>query len=837
MEANRIKTIIDNVIDSCPNIMELIRNTSADGGRASCDDLYSGGYILFDVNDEALALSDPIPCRMIVSSEDDFLRFDIICSHSCWIMEDAKQRPVEIGSLLFDAIHGKQFLNDSALLFWSAEQMAISDELGGFTVLFGTQDFLTAEQKNPFPAFDVIIREILSRMAMSDEVRTLLGLKQERDKTANMLLTEGAVKLTQTIETKDNPYLILSVSFSTGYSISIDIVGMSEEDIWQLNELLEDIVLSVPGTKTQNRGEIASLSDSLKVNSMNYSLTYNSEEIYQVVPPEKIPRKKPNFFCDIEALNHLLNLDVSGCEAVNELTVSLIELPFWFSFTQDEDNWIFDTYSQGELFSRDSSLGLDRGRLIVNKSTGEGQGTTTIEELKDNMGAFFRACKNLSCFIQMEHMHDLFKRLDPEKAGILLTVNENSLSYKVVTGKDRPDLTCYTLKGEIIQGRPYMEDFWERSKFDLMDWDSVLKLAEDGDLDAMDKVALAFLNGEHGIKYTIEADAEKAVFWYRKMAEAGSSNGMFNLGLHYAKGYGIERNFEQAAYWMEQAALAGDEDALGPAKEYRRLNDLLLKAEKGDAVAQAEIAGAYMALGGSLEQAGAGDDYSESLKWARMAAEKDIGEAFWVLALAYEHGRGVDEDIQQAVRYYEMGANLGHPNCQHSLGCYYARGEVVEEDHRKAFDLFLKSAEQGYGLAMRDVGRCYQFGSGTMGNMKTAVEWYEKACEVLDDPELAQKTAIFKSLADVDEHWGEDYPGDFDEDGNDLEMPDKYLTGIAPDEVSAAWRYEDELDEQGYLPNEVHGDDAWNDLPRVHQKALEGDQKAVDILKGLDSLG
>lgn len=81
--------------------------------------------------------------------------------------------------------------NIDDLLEYSAEQMAISDELGGFTVLFGTQDFLTAEQKNPFPAFDVIIREILSRMAMSDEVRTLLGLKQERDKTANMLLTEG----------------------------------------------------------------------------------------------------------------------------------------------------------------------------------------------------------------------------------------------------------------------------------------------------------------------------------------------------------------------------------------------------------------------------------------------------------------------------------------------------------------------------------------------------------------------------------------------------------------------------------------------------------------------
>jgi TPR repeat protein len=28
---------------------------------------------------------------------------------------------------------------------------------------------------------------------------------------------------------------------------------------------------------------------------------------------------------------------------------------------------------------------------------------------------------------------------------------------------------------------------------------------------------------------------------------------MFNLGLHYAKGFGVERDFEKALYWMEQA--------------------------------------------------------------------------------------------------------------------------------------------------------------------------------------------------------------------------------------------------------------------------------------------
>lgn len=145
---------------------------------------------------------------------------------------------------------------------------------------------------------------------------------------------------------------------------------------------------------------------------------------------------------------------------------------------------------------------------------------------------------------------------------------------------------------------------------------------------------------------------------------------------------------------------------------------------------------------------------------------------------------------------------------------------------------------------MRDVGRCYQFGTGTMGNMKKAVEWYEKACDVLDDPELAEKTKIFKSMSEFDEHWGEDYPGDFDENCDpdsesdidpDLDT-DKYMTGIVPDEVSAAWRYEDELDREGYLPDELHGDSAWKDLPRVHQKAAEGDKKAVEILKALNEL-
>ena len=83
-----------------------------------------------------------------------------------------------------------------------------------------------------------------------------------------------------------------------------------------------------------------------------------------------------------------------------------------------------------------------------------------------------------------------------------------------------------------------------------------------------------------------------------------------------------------------------------------------------------------------------------------------------------------------------------------------------------------QAAEQGYGLAMRDLGRCYQFATGTPGNMKTAIEWYEKALEKIDDPELEQKTALFKTLADTDPEFYEDYPEAEEDDDDDSEAED-----------------------------------------------------------------
>jgi len=55
----------------------------------------------------------------------------------------------------------------------------------------------------------------------------------------------------------------------------------------------------------------------------------------------------------------------------------------------------------------------------------------------------------------------------------------------------------------------------------------------------------------------VAKDAEQAVSWYRRAAEAGHAAAQFNLGLCYAKGEGVAKDAEQAVSWYRRAAEAG----------------------------------------------------------------------------------------------------------------------------------------------------------------------------------------------------------------------------------------------------------------------------------------
>lgn len=470
---------------------------------------------------------------------------------------------------------------------------------------------------------------------------------------------------------------------------------------------------------------------------------------------------KPNFFCGIEALQWLLQCEPKTEQDDIDLTVDLIEAPYVFCYSSDAEAWSFKALMRGELYDHEKGSGVEKGNLRVDKASGEGKGSTSDPALKDFMGPFFEACRKLSRYIRDENLQPLYEGLDPEQGGVMLEPDGDKLKARRVEGQDRPELMCSTLFGGNVMMRPYMEDFMDRSETEAMSVEEKIEKAEGGDKFAIATLAQAYLNGSD----EVEQDPAKAAYWYRKEAELGESEGAFNLGLLYAKGFGVERDFEQAAEWMEKAVAWGDSDGEGPAKIYRETAADLKKAEAGDAEAMARLAERYMALGGSLDQAGADRDYAESLTWARKAVDAGCAAGCWPLALAYEHGRGVPEDRAQATEYYRLGAEGGNAACQHSYACQLIQGKGVRKDKKAALALFEKSAEQGYALACKALGHMYKVGDGVEPDFDKELDYFERACRA--DP----------SDAEFLRHVGYQYT-------NLMDQPDKWLHAV---ERAAHW--------------------------------------------------
>ena len=69
------------------------------------------------------------------------------------------------------------------------------------------------------------------------------------------------------------------------------------------------------------------------------------------------------------------------------------------------------------------------------------------------------------------------------------------------------------------------------------------------------------------------------------------------------------------------------------------------------------------------------------------------------LGVAFHNGRGVKQNIVEAVKYYEKAAMQGHPDAQYNLGVLYFQGIGVDQSYELALEWFQKAAERGESLA------------------------------------------------------------------------------------------------------------------------------------------
>lgn len=125
------------------------------------------------------------------------------------------------------------------------------------------------------------------------------------------------------------------------------------------------------------------------------------------------------------------------------------------------------------------------------------------------------------------------------------------------------------------------------------------------------------------------------------------------------------------------------------------LNLWMPLAETGNPSAQVFI-GLMYDQGHAVEQ-----DKNEAEKWYALASEQEHASAKWRLALLYFHGSGITQDLQKAAKLYHSAAKQGDVYSQKQLGILYSKGLGVSKDNILAYSWFHIAGENGFGLAQK----------------------------------------------------------------------------------------------------------------------------------------
>jgi TPR repeat protein len=222
------------------------------------------------------------------------------------------------------------------------------------------------------------------------------------------------------------------------------------------------------------------------------------------------------------------------------------------------------------------------------------------------------------------------------------------------------------------------------------------------------------------------ADPDKAVFWWKRAADAGDIPSLLLVARFYEGQFG----FPELKDVKESLANYGKAAGLGDAGAMAALGSRLLSGEekfrdeaKGrewlkKAVAAKEYS-AYLALG----------DYEENVKKDLKAAlaeyerGKDVGQIDCILRTAdfYIEGKGVEKDATRGLALLEKAAEAGSPVASFRLAVQSLSGE--KPDLLGGYKYLLAAANGNLAEAQNELGLLYLSGKLAGADSPAGVAW------------------------------------------------------------------------------------------------------------------
>lgn len=202
----------------------------------------------------------------------------------------------------------------------------------------------------------------------------------------------------------------------------------------------------------------------------------------------------------------------------------------------------------------------------------------------------------------------------------------------------------------------------------------------------------------------VKRDAGTAREWFEYgVARPGTQRGnaLYMLGMMYFKGDGADQDRNKALELWHRAADEEHPAALG----------LLGRAYMEGKLGFDKDAASGLAL---LEKAANGGNTSSSI----------------YLGNIYANGRGVEQNMERAMKWYEQAASAGDAHSQYIVGLAYLDGSGVPVDEGRAFNWLRLAAGQDHVNAMLMLSACYSTGKGTPQSADMAEVWKKKALQL-----------------------------------------------------------------------------------------------------------
>ena len=180
---------------------------------------------------------------------------------------------------------------------------------------------------------------------------------------------------------------------------------------------------------------------------------------------------------------------------------------------------------------------------------------------------------------------------------------------------------------------------------------------------------------------------------FKKAADKGDANGLYNLGMCYMQGYGCMPDEDLAYKCFRTSAEAGHPEAINNIGGFYR-DGIVVRANPETAA-----------------------------KWFSKSAELGNAYGMFNYALALQRGEGVEKDVAKAIELLKEASELGNAEAMNAYGMCFYSGSGVEKDPAEAVKWYRASAARGFAPAMDNLSSCYSLGTGVRKDEKESLAW------------------------------------------------------------------------------------------------------------------